>query len=342
MMNGWSRRWAGVVGSVAVAASSACAMEEPIVRRDASSMVDARVADVPTGADVPSPPPDTRTGGCPVATETSCNGTCLDTRFNATHCGRCNNPCPSGQECVNSVCTSSGTCSAPRMMCGASCVDPTTDVNNCGTCGTRCAAGQSCAAGRCSTMMTGAPRTGLSCNAEADCGMNSLGRAVCNTGPSGWPGGYCQYLCERDADCGTGGRCALIEPVVVMGMTRNIGFCYTGCITPGERTGCRPGYVCRSAPEGGVCSPACDADIGACSPNACQATTGLCLRCNTSADCNGNGTCNTGTGECRCTAATNCGSNRQCISSTGRCGCMNNQGCPAGWTCTASTGQCAL
>lgn len=170
--------------------------------------------------------------------------------------------------------------------------------------------------------------------------MNSLGRGICMIANSGWPGGYCQYLCESDTDCGSGGRCALIEPVMTMSGTRNIGVCYTGCNVPGQTTGCRSGYVCLSAPEGGVCAPACNADPGACGANQCQASTGLCLNCNTSTDCNGNGTCTMGV--CRCTASTtSCGANRRCYTASGQCGCMNNQGCPAGWTCDTSTGQCA-
>jgi hypothetical protein len=183
-------------------------------------------------------------------------------------------------------------------------------------------------------------RTGQPCNTEADCGMNAVSRGICQVATAGWPGGYCQYLCERDSDCGSGGRCALIEPVMTMTGTRNIGICYTGCNIPGQTTGCRPGYVCLSAPEGGVCAPACNADPGACGANQCQASTGLCLNCNSSADCNGGGACMMGI--CRCTASTtSCGPNRRCYTASGQCGCMNNQGCPAGWTCDLSNGECS-
>lgn len=313
---------------------NACAMEEVVVRRDGGTTDTGVRADTGTGT------PDS-SSGCTNASQTRCGANCVDTSVNASHCGACNNACPSGQDCVSGRCQGmTMTCTSPQISCGGSCIDPRTNTTHCGACGNSCSSGQTCSNGTCTggSMMTTA-RTGQACNTEADCGMTALSRGVCQTGNSGWPGGYCQYLCERDADCGSGGRCALIEPVTSGGMTRNIGFCYTGCNTPGATTGCRAGYVCLSAPEGGVCAPACNADPGACGANACQASTGLCLSCTSAADCNGGGACNMGT--CSCTrSTTTCGANRQCIVATGQCGCMNNQGCPAGWTCTASTGQC--
>ncbi|MFO0557805.1 MAG: hypothetical protein U0269_07275 [Polyangiales bacterium] len=331
-MNGWwSKCWVGVVGALAL---NACAMEEPILRRD-GGVTDTGVRPTDSGV---NPTPDGG-GGCAIAGQTRCGSNCVDTQVNASHCGMCNRACPSGQDCVSGNCTGGGTCTAPRMMCGASCVDVSSDNSNCGRCGNVCSAGQTCTSGACTGTMATA-RTGQPCSTEAECGMNSVGRGICMIANSGWPGGYCQYLCESDTDCGSGGRCALIEPVMTMSGTRNIGVCYTGCNVPGQTTGCRSGYVCLSAPEGGVCSPACNADPGACGANQCQASTGLCLNCNTSTDCNGNGTCTMGT--CRCTASTtSCGPNRRCYTASGQCGCMNNQGCPAGWTCNTSTGQCA-
>lgn len=329
----WSKCWAGVVATMVL---GACAMEEPIARRDGGTVDTGRP---PTDSGV-NPPADTGVSGCSVAGQTRCGSNCVDTQINLTHCGRCGNTCGAGQECVGGACTGGGSCAAPRVMCGASCVDTATSASHCGRCDNACPAGQTCTGGTCSSSMGVTGRTGQPCATEADCGSNALGRSLCLIANSSWPGGYCQYLCERDADCGSGGRCALIEPVMTMGGTRNIGICYTGCNTPGQTTGCRPGYVCLSAPEGGVCNPACNADPGACGANQCQAATGLCLSCTTTADCNGGGACTSGS--CRCTASTTtCGANRQCIVATGQCGCMNNQGCPAGWTCTASTGQCA-
>jgi hypothetical protein len=331
-----NKHWVCVVGAAVSLVVNACAVEEPVVRRD-GGVTDTR----PSGNDSSTPPADAG-GACANPSATRCNGTCVDLQVNASNCGACGNACAAGQDCVAGSCSGGmGTCTAPRQMCGASCVNTQTDTNHCGACNRACAAGQGCSSGTCTSAM-GSLRTGLSCTSEAECGMNSVGRAICNIANSGWPGGYCQYFCERDADCGSGGRCAGIEPVVVMGMTRNIGICYTGCDTPGMSAGCRPGYVCLSAAEGGVCAPSCGAggDPGACGANSCQSSSGLCLQCTGPSDCNGGGACTGGT--CSCTASTTtCGPNRRCITTTGRCGCMNNQGCPAGWACTASTGQCA-
>ncbi|MFO0628079.1 MAG: hypothetical protein U0325_21065 [Polyangiales bacterium] len=40
---------------------------------------------------------------CP-ADQTNCGGTCVDTRANAAHCGRCTNPCASLEVCSDSLC----------------------------------------------------------------------------------------------------------------------------------------------------------------------------------------------------------------------------------------------
>jgi hypothetical protein len=332
-----SRRIACVV-SMLSACLSACADPEVIVRRDGGSTpADAR----PSGTDASSSPTDA--GACANPSATRCGSTCVDLQVNASNCGACGRACANGQDCIDGVCTGgmTGGCMAPRQMCGTSCVDVSSSPVHCGACGRACSAGQSCVGGTCTGGMMSAVRTGLVCASEMDCGSNSVSRGLCNSAGSGWPGGYCQYFCESDADCGRGGRCALIEPVNVMGMSRNIGLCFTGCPTPGMTAGCRAGYVCLNAPEGGVCAPSCGAggDPGACGANSCQASSGLCLQCMSSADCNGGGACTGGT--CACTSrTTSCGPNRTCIVARGQCGCINNQGCPAGWICTAATGEC--
>lgn len=246
--------------------------------------------------------------------------------------------CSAGQSCVGGMCQGSSGCPSGQLSCGGSCVTVATSSTHCGRCNNPCAAGQTCQAGTCSGASTPA-RTGQACTSEMDCGTNPTGRGFCRSAGEGWSSGYCQYLCETNADCGAGGRCGLIEPTTVGGMMRNIGTCFTGCPSAGSRTGCRTGYVCLMAPEGGVCVPACDASPSACGANRCDAASGQCLQCTGSADCNGGGACSGGT--CSCTASTNCGTNRRCITSTGQCGCSSSASCPAGWTCTTSTGQCA-
>jgi hypothetical protein len=278
-------------------------------------------------------------GGSCAAPRMMCGANCVDTSINDTHCGRCNNACTGGQICQGGTCTAGGgPCNAPRMMCGVACVDVSTSTTNCGSCGNQCMAGQTCTGGRCSGGGGGAARTGQTCAAEADCGMNAVSRGICQTASSGWAGGYCTYLCMANADCGAGGVCAFIEPVVVGGMMRNIGSCYTGCPTAGMRAGCRAGYACLMAPESPICVPDCQVAAGTCGANMCSAASGGCVQCRSSADCMGGGTCTIATGSCACTAGTNCGTGRTCRA--GACVCNANSACPAGWTCNVAMGQC--
>ena len=277
-------------------------------------------------------------GGACAAPRMMCGASCVDTTINDTHCGRCNNACAGGQICQGGTCGAMAGCNAPRMMCGAACVDVSTSATNCGGCGRACPAGQSCTAGVCGGG-GGMARTGQTCQTEAECGMNATSRGICQTTSSGWPGGYCIYLCANNGECGAGGVCAFIEPVMVMGMTRNLGVCHTGCPQAGMRAGCRSGYACLMAPEAAICVPDCSVVPGTCGANMCVAASGGCSRCMSSADCMGGGACDVAAGRCSCTAGTNCGTGRTCRA--GACGCANNTGCPASWTCTVATGQCA-
>lgn len=146
MNDWWSKCWVGVLGALAL---NACAMEEPILRRDGGA-TDTGVRPTDSGV---SPTPDDGGRGCSIAGQTRCGSNCVDTQVNASHCGMCNRACPSGQDCVAGSCTGGGTCAAPRMMCGASCVDVSSDNSNCGRCGNVCSAGQTCSGGTCTGAM---------------------------------------------------------------------------------------------------------------------------------------------------------------------------------------------
>ena len=62
-----------------------------------------------------------------------CDGACVDTRAEASHCGRCGNACPSGWEC-----------------CDGTCIDVQSDRGHCGGCGAACGqAADRCTAGQC-------------------------------------------------------------------------------------------------------------------------------------------------------------------------------------------------
>lgn len=69
---------------------------------------------------------------------------CVDNSTSALHCGECQNPCPTGISCVDSVCN----CPDMQLACGDSCTDTTMDSLNCGECGNDCA-GATCDMGMC-------------------------------------------------------------------------------------------------------------------------------------------------------------------------------------------------
>ena len=90
---------------------------------------------------------DTPTGWacqCPSG-QTNCNGTCIDTATDNSHCGGCpGQSCGGGTSCVN------GTCQCPSGLanCNGTCVDLDTDDSNCFKCGNNCNGG-TCVDGNC-------------------------------------------------------------------------------------------------------------------------------------------------------------------------------------------------
>lgn len=69
---------------------------------------------------------------------------CVDNSTSALHCGECQNPCPTGISCVDSVCN----CPEMQLACGDSCTDTTMDSLHCGECDNDCA-GATCDMGTC-------------------------------------------------------------------------------------------------------------------------------------------------------------------------------------------------
>ena len=69
---------------------------------------------------------------------------CVEVSTSALHCGECQNPCPTGISCVESVCN----CPDPQLACGDTCTDTMMDGLNCGDCGNDCA-GATCEMGMC-------------------------------------------------------------------------------------------------------------------------------------------------------------------------------------------------
>ncbi|WP_426735571.1 MXAN_6577-like cysteine-rich protein [Myxococcus faecalis] len=74
-----------------------------------------------------------------------CDGACVDTRGDTSHCGACGTTCSSGEVCQDGACG----CRAGTESCNGACVDTATDVAHCGACGSACAAGQVCESGTC-------------------------------------------------------------------------------------------------------------------------------------------------------------------------------------------------
>ncbi|GEM_PF-2559165 len=83
---------------------------------------------------------------CPSGTS-NCNGSCVDTRSDSSHCGGCGMVCPVGQVCSDSRCVVS--CAAGKTNCSGNCVDLQTSLQHCGGCGNVCPADNLCVKGVC-------------------------------------------------------------------------------------------------------------------------------------------------------------------------------------------------
>jgi hypothetical protein len=87
-----------------------------------------------------------------------CGGRCKDTRYDVSHCGACEQACPSQQGCRDGACVGCdrmakpcGSFCCPETLdcCGLSCVDTKNDPTHCGVCGCRCPNGSFCRDGGC-------------------------------------------------------------------------------------------------------------------------------------------------------------------------------------------------
>jgi hypothetical protein len=128
---------------------------------------------------------------------TNCNGSCVDTLTDSSHCGGCGYACSVAE---GFVCkpgrlangpragTLSGgcayACQAGLVYCAGTCVDPHRDIHHCGGCDHACESGQLCNLGAC---ITGCPN----------------GKAYC--------GGVCTNTSNDPANCGQCGNSCLPE-----------------------------------------------------------------------------------------------------------------------------------
>jgi hypothetical protein len=110
--------------------------------------------------------------------------TCVDTRSDAQHCGRCGAACLGGQICAQGNCE----CPVGQTLCGDRCVDTQSNLQNCGSCGTACVGGQVCDGGTCEC-----PAGQTLCDGK--CSDTQTDNAHC---------GSCTVKCGLGQGCGSG------------------------------------------------------------------------------------------------------------------------------------------
>jgi len=160
-------------------------------------------------------------GVCPGG-QTSCSGTCTDTKFDPANCGACGTACKADEVCNGGTCAS--TCSAPLLKCGTKCVDPAIDPNNCGSCDTKCVAGEVCGPSGCALSCPGTlTKCDKSCvdtqNDPKNCGACAT---VCATGEA-CSSGKCVGSCSPPLKlCGAACTNTDYDP-------ENCGACGTKC-----------------------------------------------------------------------------------------------------------------
>ncbi|WP_437817857.1 MXAN_6577-like cysteine-rich protein [Sorangium sp. So ce1078] len=223
------------------------------------------------------------TAAC-VASETECDGICVNTNTSSNHCGACGTTCASEQTCVAGACVSA--CEGGQTACGADCADLDTDEAHCGSCSNACEDGETCEDGACQDSCSGG-RT--ACGGECvdtasdpeNCGECG---AACEEGQS-CEGGACQDGGCSDglADCG--GAC-----VDVASDESHCGSCGTAC---GDEQTC----------VAGECEDSCGSGLTTCG-DACvdvQTDAENCGSCGES--CNATQVCQAGM--CACTVGPN-------------------------------------
>lgn len=82
---------------------------------------------------------------CPCG-QTTCNGTCVNTRSDNGNCGACGNVCDTSLTCQNGTCAP---CPDGLTDCEGVCTNTAFDTQNCGACGHACSAGDTCSGGTC-------------------------------------------------------------------------------------------------------------------------------------------------------------------------------------------------
>ena len=137
------------------------------------------------------------------ASETECDGACVDISVDPANCGSCGARCAAPRLCSQSVCTLFCT-ETGFATCGGICANLWDDQANCGACGNSCRGAQ-CIGGTCGQLGGGSPREG----GVPDAGGVGVDGASPEAGP-GFPcvthcSGACSDPSIDMANCGTCG-----------------------------------------------------------------------------------------------------------------------------------------
>ncbi|MCB9643689.1 MAG: hypothetical protein H6728_11505 [Myxococcales bacterium] len=244
-----------------------------------------------------------------------CGGNCVDAQLDLQHCGQCDNPCASGQSCVQGLCV----CPDGKKLCGEACVELQSDAAHCGDCDNPCAVGKICETGLCLVPCAqGEKRCGVSCVKIGD--VQNCGR--------------CGDVCDT-------GKICLNETCICPGDTKD---CGKGCVdTKQDSThcggcgiACPSGKVCVS----GSCTDACSVGQTRCGDQ-CTDISEDAKNCgNCGAACTGGKICGKATCQCptaRLDCAGTCVDTQTNASHCGACG----QACGMGAICSAGACVCS-
>src|SRR5215212_4998559 len=152
-----------------------------------------------------------------------CGKRCVDLRYNETHCGACDTPCPEDQQCRDGQCGCSeyggackgdatccsktcvdGKCACPkgRTRCGKRCVNTASDEANCGGCGNACGDGSKCVKGACTRERL---PEGAACEQDGECASglccDDNGQPVCAADDSRRCDGNWNICCRPGIEC---------------------------------------------------------------------------------------------------------------------------------------------
>ncbi|KYG05697.1 hypothetical protein BE21_39065 [Sorangium cellulosum] len=218
-----------------------------------------------------------------VAPETQCDGVCVDTSSNSSHCGACGTTCASGQVCSAGACVA--VCESGQTLCGDRCVDVDTDEAHCGSCNKACEEGQTCQGGDCQGGDCAGGRTecdgacvdtasdpancgacGAACEEGQACEDGACQEEGCSSGLADC-GGACVNLSNNESHCGScGTECT-------DGQTCVAGECRDGCGSGLTACGEACVDVQTDAANCGGCGTECN-DAQVCQAGMCACTVG--------------------------------------------------------------------